>query len=102
MESLPYAENPVLFGADPKEGIVAVETVGEGTVRLYLRTPRGVIGEDDDFEPFLFLEKPELLRGWGGRVRCEPLGGSLDYRTAAFFPGWGLLQLCWFHEQLAA
>ena len=92
MERLPYAENPALFGADPKERIVAVEVAGDARMRLYLRTGPEVVSEEDAFEPFLLMEGPELLAGWGDQARCEPLEGSSLYRCVAFFPGWKALQ----------
>jgi DNA polymerase elongation subunit (family B) len=92
MERLPYTENAVLFGADPKEGIVAVEMAGDRQVDLYVRTGAGVTREEDAFEPFLLLSGPELLAGWEGEARCEPLEGAWDYRCAAFFRGWKALQ----------
>jgi len=92
MESLPYAQNAALFGADPREGIVAVEVVGDDRVRLYLRAGGELVREEDAFEPFLLLAGPELLAGWAGEARCETLEGGWDFRCAAFFRGWRSLQ----------
>ena len=33
MKALSFEKNPVLFGADPTEGIVAVEPLGENSMR---------------------------------------------------------------------
>ncbi len=92
MNAIRYHENPALFGADPKEGIVSVEVVGDDRVRLYLRTPEGVGTEEDRFAPFLLLEGEDLLAGWSGPVRTEPLAGPWEYRTLALFPGWAALE----------
>ncbi|MEW6489867.1 MAG: hypothetical protein AB1578_18405, partial [Thermodesulfobacteriota bacterium] len=78
MDRLPY-DNAALFGADPKEAVVAVEVVADDRVRLFVRGPRGVATEDDGFTPFLFLESPALLEGWGGPARFVPLAGAWDY-----------------------
>ncbi|MBE0617280.1 MAG: DNA polymerase II, partial [Proteobacteria bacterium] len=91
MRDLPY-DNAALFGADPKEGIVAVEVLADDRVRLFLRTPGSLASEDDRFSPFLFLESPDLLAGWPGPACVEDLGGTRDYRAVAFFPGWKALQ----------
>lgn len=91
MDRLPY-DNAALFGADPKQALVAVEVVADDRVRLFVRRPRGVATEDDAFSPFLFLESSALLERWGGPTRIEPLAGEWDYRAAAFFPGWKALQ----------
>jgi DNA polymerase, archaea type len=88
---LPY-ENPALFGADPKEAIVAVEVVADDRVRVYFRHGARVTTEDDRFSPFLFLETPELLDGWADHAQIEELSGPWEYRAAAFFPGWKTLQ----------
>ncbi len=87
---IPYAENPALFGADPKPGIVSVEFLGGDRVVLYVRTPQGVVPEHDRFEPFLFLEDPGLLPG--DALRFEPLEGPWDYRWIARFPDWAALE----------
>ncbi|GAB4257469.1 MAG: DNA polymerase domain-containing protein [Deferrisomatales bacterium] len=89
---LPYRDNPALFGADPKQGIVAVEVVGDDRVQLYVRAGREVAVEEDRFEPFLFLEDRTLLGDRGGPARLEPLEGPWDYRWVAFFPGWRALR----------
>ena len=92
MDRIPARANPTLFGTDPKEGIVAVELRGDERVQLYVRTPTGIVREDDRFEPFLLLEAPELLATWQGNARSEPLEGSWDYGTIALFSGWKALQ----------
>ena len=92
MARLPYDSNPALFGADPKEGIVAVETAGDDRVVLYVRTDRGILREEDGLAPFLLLESEDLLSGWSGSARFEPLEGPWDYRALARFPGWKALQ----------
>jgi DNA polymerase elongation subunit (family B) len=82
-------ENPVLFGADPTEGIVAVEPVGDGAMRLFLRRPEGVVTQDEPFTPFLLLEDARLLEGFKGAVRTEALSGDNPYRCLALFEAWG-------------
>jgi hypothetical protein len=37
MKTLELEESEVLFGADPEEGIVAVEPVGQDAMRLFIR-----------------------------------------------------------------
>jgi DNA polymerase elongation subunit (family B) len=84
--------NPALFGADPLEGLVAVEAVADDRVRLYVRTAGGLRTEDDALRPFLWLEGPDLLAGWDGGARIEPLEGTWDLKAVAFFPGWRSLE----------
>jgi DNA polymerase elongation subunit (family B) len=92
MAELPYLENPALFGADPKEGIVSLEVVADDRVRLYIREAGSLSVEEDVFTPFLLLEDPSLLSDWDGQARCEPLAGPRDYKALALFPGWKALQ----------
>jgi len=88
MKLFKYSDNPVLFGADSKEGIVAVEASGSRAM-VYVRTPdRGVLLESDYFSPFLFLESENLLSGWSGGARFESLDGRGEYKCVAIFAEW--------------
>jgi hypothetical protein len=71
---------------------VAVERIGDERIRLFVRTPEGIVREEDRLEPYVFLEDPSILAGWRGNARCETLEGPWEYRTIAFFAGWTALQ----------
>ncbi len=88
MRPLALDENVVLFGADPTEGIVAVEPVGHATMRLFLRRKDALVQRDEPFTPFLLLEDEAALKGFKGTVRVEALSGSNAYGVLAIFQGW--------------
>ncbi|NIR13772.1 MAG: hypothetical protein GWN86_07415, partial [Desulfobacterales bacterium] len=56
MKPLALEENEVLFGADPTEGIVAVEPVGEELMRLFVRQGERLLAKDEPFRSFLLVE----------------------------------------------
>ncbi len=89
MKAISFEENEILFGADPTEGIVAVEPVGENRMRLFLRGQGHLEYKDDSFIPFLLLEDEKLLNGFKRPYRFEPLASTNDYRVLALFERWG-------------
>ncbi len=84
-----FETNEVLFGADPMEGIIAVEPVGKKLMRLFLRVEGGVTTRDEPFMPFILLEDAGLLDGLKEPFRLEELASSNPYRLLAFFEDWG-------------
>ncbi len=80
-------ENRVLFGADPTEGIVAAELAGR-FIRLFIRDKSGVRFKDAPFRPFILMESPALLDGFGHTAVIEPLAGEEGFRHLAFFRDW--------------
>ena len=78
----------VLFGADPTGGIVAVEPVGDATMRLFLRRKDALVQRDEPFTPFLLLEDEGALKGFKGPLRVKALSGSNAYGVLAIFQGW--------------
>lgn len=84
-----FETNEVLFGADPMEGIIAVEPMGKKHVRLFLRVEASVTTRDEPFMPFILLEDAGLLDGFKEAVRIEELASSNPYRFLAFFEDWG-------------
>lgn len=90
MKLFQHTDNPALFGVDPKEAIVAAEVSGS-KARLYIRTPKGVNVEVDNFRPFLLLESENLLSGWGGDANFEKLEGQGAYKCLSFFSDWKAL-----------
>ncbi len=88
MTSPQFEEDEILFGADPMEGIVAVEPAGPGEMRLFLRKGEQIEVRDEPFTPFLLLEEEGLLEGFKAPHRLEPLSGDNDLRYIAIFDSW--------------
>ncbi|UCE82193.1 MAG: DNA polymerase II [Deltaproteobacteria bacterium] len=89
MKPLPFEKNQVLFGADPTEGVVAVEPVGEDKMRLFLRRGDRLETRDEPFTPFLLLENEKLLQGFKQPFRSEKFSSTNDYKVLALFDRWG-------------
>jgi DNA polymerase elongation subunit (family B) len=82
-------QNELLFGADPAEGLVAVEPVGEQTMRLFFREGRALRTAEEPFTPFILLEDQDLMNGFDFPFRIEPLSGSGAFGFLALFSSWG-------------
>jgi DNA polymerase I len=89
MKPLALEENEVLFGADPSEGIVAVEPVGEEVMRLFVRQGERLVVKDEPFRPFLLVEEDDLMTGFKRPFQVERLSGNNEYRYLILFEGWG-------------
>lgn len=80
-------DNPILFGADGTERIVAAELAGR-FIRLFIRTDHGVVFRDDPFHPFILLASPSLLEGFPRPADCRELSGPGNFRFLASFRDW--------------
>jgi len=88
MRNLSFEKNPVLFGADPTEGIVAVEPLGENSMRIFLRSGGLLETRDEPFVPFILLEEEALLQNFSKTSRYESLSSSNEFKVLAFFERW--------------
>jgi DNA polymerase I len=93
----PSGFDPVLFGQNPLEHVVAVQQLSESSVRLYIRSqseaggknPAGqVTSTDAEFFPFFFLSTPVLLDTYTKRFWIKELAGSNFFRYLVAFPRW--------------
>jgi DNA polymerase elongation subunit (family B) len=89
MKPIALEENEVLFGSDPTEGIVAVEPVGESSMRLFLRRGHGLEVRDEPFTPFVLVEEEKLLEGFEVPHRLERLSGSNPLKILVLLESWG-------------
>jgi DNA polymerase elongation subunit (family B) len=89
MKPLALEENEVLFGADPTQGIVAVEPVGDEVMRLFIRQGDQLVTEDAPFRPFLLIEDEDLMEGFKRPYMVEELSGTNAYRYFVLFESWG-------------
>lgn len=102
MRPLAFEENVILFGADPTEGIVAVEPVGGRAMRVFLRRGDRLTWREEPFDPFILLEDQALLKGFKRPFRIESLSSSNAYRFLALFEGWEDCQKARSHLQRAS
>lgn len=79
----------VLFGADPTEGIVAVEPLGQAHMRLFLRRGGELRIADEPFTPFVLVEDERLLDDFHPSHRIELLSGAGAFRFLVLFERWG-------------
>lgn len=87
MDELHFEENRLLFGHDETPGIVAAELAGR-FIRLFIRTPEGVLFRDDPFHPFILLESQRLLDAFPHEFTISELDGEGEYRFVARFTDW--------------
>jgi len=84
--------NDLLFGKDPEENIVGCYQLNDSQIRLFFRTPDGVVQRDDPFFPFFFLSDGELLDGFTPfnkeKYWLIQLEGTNYYRHLAIFRSW--------------
>jgi DNA polymerase, archaea type len=97
MPDRPTPVDPVLYGQSELQNVVAVQQVGESSVRLYTRTgeqdldakhPGALTHADVDFFPFFFLSHPALIEGFSKRYWIKELSGSNYYRYLVAFSRW--------------
>ena len=81
--------NEVLFGTDPTPGIVAVEPLAGNVMRLFRRQADRLVQEDEDFRPFLLLEKEGLLDSFKKPFTTQPLSSTNVFRFLVLFEDWG-------------
>jgi len=86
--TLNTTDNPVLFGWEPTEGIVALELEDDRHIRLYRRVRGKLISELQEFRPMIWLQQPDSLESFRGNVEITVLSGELCYRALAVFQSW--------------
>jgi DNA polymerase, archaea type len=88
MKPLTLEESEILFGADPLQGIVAVEPLGDRTMRLFIRDGKKLVAQDEPFEPFVLVEDERLMKGFKSPYRTERLSKTAGYSVLVIFEGW--------------
>jgi DNA polymerase I len=92
MKPLALEESEVLFGADPLQGIVAVEPSGDAVMRVFLRDGKKLVAQDEPFVPFVLVEDEKLMKGFKNPYRVERLSTANEYKFLVFFEGWEACQ----------
>ncbi len=89
--------DPVLYGQNPSQYVVAVQQLGDSSIRLYTRAPRKtesknspgrITWNDSEFFPFFFLSTPALIQDYSKRYWIKELTGPNFYRYLVAFPRW--------------
>ena len=99
MKPLALEESEVLFGADPLQGIVAVEPSGDRAMRLFLRRGKSLVAREEPFVPFILAEDEKLMRGFKNPYRTEKLSTANEYGVLVLFEGWEACQRARDHLQ---
>jgi DNA polymerase I len=77
--------NPLLFGYDTMERIVAVEIESSDAARIFTRDEQGVVHQQSaPFRPFLWSSEPIS----GDEITIEKLGGQLHFAYRVDCSGW--------------
>lgn len=90
-ESLAIQDNPALFGAFRRPGLVSVSSDSRGALTAYRRSEEGLVGEAVEYSPFLWLAELDVLRGVEG-VEVKELQGDNFYRFLVSAPDWTTLK----------
>ncbi|MBI3005551.1 MAG: DNA polymerase [Ignavibacteriales bacterium] len=81
--------NPLLYGHNTEEHIVAVQQFGDSAVRIYKRHGQNIEREDAEFFPFFFLSDAFLLKGFSSFHWLKELSGSHFFKYLVVFKRWG-------------
>jgi DNA polymerase I len=92
MKPLALEDSEVLFGADPLQGIVAVEPSGDKTMRLFLRRGKKLVTQEEPFVSFILVEDEKLMTGFKNPYRVERLSTVNEYKVLVVFEGWDACQ----------
>jgi DNA polymerase, archaea type len=89
---LPFYDNKVLFGHDPRPGLLAFEREGEAAIRVFSRQGRQTQSFVQTLTPFMLLADPQLLKSWTGKYDIEKLAGEGFYTYLVRFHSWSDLE----------
>jgi DNA polymerase, archaea type len=83
--------NPLLFGHDNRERIVAAQLRDDSTMRLYVRELSGIRIEDERFFPFFYLSDGSYLAGFSRKHWLKKLDGHGFYQYLCAFAEWPVM-----------
>lgn len=90
-DSLAIENNPALFGARRRPGLVSLSADRQGALVAYRRAGEELSREQVEFSPFLWLSELDVLRGFEG-VEVQELQGNNFYRYLAKARDWPTLK----------
>jgi len=77
--------NPLLFGRNSEQNIVAVHTLDESTVRVYKRSGSMISFTDEEIFPFFHLSESRFISGFSKTFWLKQLEGSNFYQYICAF-----------------
>jgi DNA polymerase elongation subunit (family B) len=80
--------DPLLYGHNSEEGIVAAQHVGDNAMRIYVRRDGGTDQGDVEFFPFFLLSDESYLTRFAAKYWIKELGGSNFFRYLCAFSRW--------------
>jgi len=80
--------DPLLYGHNPEERVVAVHQLNDQTIRLFKRVEGKIIHRDVEFFPFFFLAYEALINDFPKKFWLKKLAGSNFYQYIAAFSRW--------------
>jgi len=83
--------NPLLYGHNNDQRIVAVHPQDDSTMRLYFRERGGVRFVDDRFFPFFFLAEKQFIDAFSRKHWIKKLDGNGFYQYLCAFEEWTTL-----------
>lgn len=94
LQSMPFAD-PLLMGADPAPGLVAVEhqeAAGRDLMLLFWRDGERRARTSEPFSPFIWISREALLEGPVKEGSITELEGEAPFRWKVSFPTWKACQ----------
>lgn len=80
--------NPLLYGSNTEERIVAVSQIGDRTMRVFFRDEDGIRSFDHSFYPFFLVSDSSVLRDFGVKTWVKELKGENYFRYICAFASW--------------
>jgi DNA polymerase, archaea type len=84
--------DPILFGADAEQNIIACYQLNDKIVRVYKKQNAKVFFEDREFFPFFFISDITLLDNYKNHILKKKLNGTGYYKYLCVFPSWSELK----------
>jgi DNA polymerase elongation subunit (family B) len=78
----------LLYGNNEEERIVAVQQMGEDSMRIYTREKSVLSSRDAEFYPFFFLSDASYLKGFNRKHWIKELAGNNFYKYLCVFTAW--------------
>lgn len=82
---------PLLHGHNPEPRIVAVDLIGDSTMRLTVRDGERTVTREEPFFPFFYLADPLLLEGFPPKHWIKKTAGEHRFGYLCAFDNWSVM-----------